>query len=57
MGCSLAEYVRRLLEEDLGHATPSADVTAVFDLGDSGGSDIANLKDEMLGQAFRGASE
>ena len=52
LGISLAEYVRRLVAEDLGELTPGADPTTVFNLGSSGGSDISKEKDSMLGQAL-----
>ena len=52
LGISLAEYVRRLVAEDLGEASTVADPTVVFDLGASGASDIAADKDAMLGEAF-----
>jgi len=52
MGISLAEYVRRLVMRDLGGLQPATTPSAVFDLGASGGSDIARTKDEMLAQAF-----
>ena len=52
LGLSLAEYVRRLLVRDLGEPVQSASPSAVFDLGASGGSDIAKDKDRMLGEAF-----
>jgi len=51
-GCSLAEYVRRLVARDLGTAPARADVSLVFDLGSSGGSEISKNKDEMIGEAF-----
>ena len=52
-GISLAEYVRRLVHEDLsGDAPPKADVSILFGLGDSGGSDIANHKDAYVGEAI-----
>jgi hypothetical protein len=51
MGVSLAEYVRRLVARDLGNSHPSANVESVFDLGSSGGSDIAKNKDVMIGEA------
>lgn len=44
MGVSLAEYVRRLVERDLGRSQPGVNPSAVFDLGASGNSDIANRK-------------
>jgi hypothetical protein len=52
LGVSLAEYVRRLVAEDLGEPRSSTDPSVVFDLGSSGGSDIARQKDEMLVRAF-----
>lgn len=54
LGISLAEYVRRLVAKDLGERSGPADPTVVFDLGSSGGSDIASDKDAMLAAAFRG---
>jgi HicB family len=51
-GISLAEYVRRLVHEDLTDThQPKADISAIFDLGDSGGSDVANHKHEYVGEA------
>lgn len=50
-GISLAEYLRKLVEADLGGANRRVDVTAVFDLGESGGSDVARRKDDYLGEA------
>lgn len=52
LGVSLAEYVRRLVAADLGAARPPVGVDAVFDLGDSGGGDIARHNDEYVGEAF-----
>ena len=52
MGISLAEYVRRLVAEDLGESPSQADSSTIFNLGSSGGSDIAREKDAMLGQAL-----
>jgi hypothetical protein len=52
LGISLAEYVRRLVRADLEGITPSADPSLIFDLGASGGSDIASGKDAMLAEAF-----
>ncbi len=52
-GISFAEYVRRLLRRDLEEPPrPKADISAIFGLGDSGGSDIANHKDEYIGEAI-----
>ena len=50
-GISLAEYLRQVVDRDLGEQ-PKGDITAIFGIGDSGGSDIANHKDEYIGEAF-----
>jgi hypothetical protein len=52
MGVSFAEYVRRLVARDLVRPEPKVDLSCVFDLGDSGGSDIAVEKDSMIADAF-----
>lgn len=52
LGISLAEYVRRLVAADLRGVRRASSVEAVFDLGDSGGSDIAREKDAYVGGAF-----
>ena len=52
LGVSLAEYVRRLLGRDLGRPGAAASPAEVFDLGASGGSDIAAEKDAMLAEAM-----
>jgi hypothetical protein len=51
LGISFAEYVRRLVTRDLGEPEQGADPSAVFNLGSSGGSDIARDKDSLLGAA------
>jgi len=51
LGISLAEYVRRLIRADLGEPRPQVDVSAVFDLGDSGGSNVARYKHDYIGEA------
>lgn len=56
LGISLAEYVRRLVAEDLEGSPAPVDPSAVFDLGSSGSSDIASNKDRMLGEAFAAES-
>jgi len=57
LGISLAEYIRRLLMLDLAPPERVYDRSIVFDLGDSGGSDIAADKDRALGEAIgRGGS-
>ena len=52
MGISLAEYVRGLVGRDLGGQRPTADPSAVFDLGASADSDVSRNKRAMLAEAF-----
>ena len=52
LGISVAEYVRRLLARDLEGPTNPIHPSAIFDLGSSGGTDIARDKDELLGEAI-----
>jgi hypothetical protein len=42
LGITLAEYLRRLVDRDLHELEPVSDPSAIFALGNSGGSDIAN---------------
>jgi hypothetical protein len=52
LGISFAEYVRRLLAQDLGEAKRRVDVSLVFDLVDEGPrTNIARDKDKMVGEA------
>lgn len=55
LGVSLAEYVRRLLARDLDSPGAGADPSVVFDLGDSGGSDVARFEDAYVGEAIEAA--
>lgn len=52
LGISLTEYVRRLLERDLGGAGIQTDPALVFDLGRSSGCDIAKQKNPILAEAM-----
>ena len=52
LGISLAEYVRRLVREDLESPAVRGDPTALFALGDSGGSDVAADKDVYVADAI-----
>lgn len=54
LGVSFAEYVRRVLDRDLGDPPPAADVTQIFGLFDSGESDVASDKDGYVDQAIAG---
>jgi hypothetical protein len=52
LGISFAEYVRRLLANDLGTQKQKADISIVFDLIDEGPrTNIARDKDKMVGEA------
>lgn len=53
LGVSLAEYFRRLVARDLARPEAATHVDRIFDLGSSGGSDIASQKDSMVAEAFR----
>jgi hypothetical protein len=52
IGVSLAEYVRQLVARDLARPEAKSSVSAIFDLGKSGGSNIASSKDAMIAEAF-----
>jgi hypothetical protein len=51
-GVSLAEYVRRLVAEDLGGRPTAVERTRIFDLGSSGTSDVSRDKDAMVADAI-----
>jgi hypothetical protein len=52
LGISFAEYVRRLVADDLGGHKPTADISSIFDLVDEGPpTNIARDKDKMIGEA------
>jgi hypothetical protein len=52
LGISLAEYIRRLVRRDLeGPDVVDRDVTGLFALGHSGGSDVATQKDAYVAAA------
>jgi hypothetical protein len=52
LGVSLAEYLQGLVARDLASSQSPVDVACIFDLGSSGGSDIARDKDSMIAKAF-----
>jgi hypothetical protein len=52
IGVSLAEYIRRLVANDLARPEAKAEVACIFDLGVSGHSDIARNKDSMVAEAL-----
>jgi len=52
LGISFAEYVRRLVAQDLGEGRPKPDISVIFDLGASAKpTDIARDKDKLIGDA------
>jgi hypothetical protein len=52
LGISFAEYIRRLVDNDLGQAKPKPDISIIFDLGASGQpTNIALDKDKLIGEA------
>jgi hypothetical protein len=51
LGISFGAYVRRLVARDLGEPTSPGEPQALFDLGDSGGSDVARDKHRYVGEA------
>ena len=55
LGISFAAYVRRLVAQDLGELRATRGTDAIFDLGDSGGSDVAHHKHGYVGDAFGSA--
>ncbi len=51
LGVSFAEYIRRLVAKDLDTPERFANPSAVFNLGNSGDTDIARSKAVLLGKA------
>jgi hypothetical protein len=54
LGISFAEYIRQLVARDLGEPRQQVHPSAVFNLGNSGGADIAREKDALVGEAMDG---
>lgn len=52
LGISFAEYVRRLVDQDLREPKRPVQPSLVFSLGRSGGTDIASDKDELIADAM-----
>jgi hypothetical protein len=51
LGISLAEYIRRLVKRDLEPTPLKRDISVIFGLGDSGGSNVAEHKHDYIGEA------
>ena len=52
LGISLAEYVRQLVDRDVGRSPRVVDRSVVFDLGGGSPTDIASGKDRMTAEAI-----
>jgi hypothetical protein len=53
LNISFAEYVRRLLAQDLGESKRQVGVSALFDLADAGPvTNVARDKDKMIAEAI-----
>ena len=52
LGISMAEYIRRLVERDLVPTGSSGDISAIFGIGDSGGSNIATDRKGATAEAI-----
>jgi hypothetical protein len=53
LGISFAEYIRRLVANDLGGPLPSFDISSIFGIIDEGPTtNIARDKDKMIGEAL-----
>lgn len=52
LGISMAEYIRRLVERDLNQSDSSAEISAIFGIGDSGGSDISIDRKQATAEAI-----
>ena len=52
LGISFAEYVRQVIARDLGRSQTKTDISSIFNLGTSGGSNIARNKEAMIAEAF-----
>lgn len=53
LGVSLSEFIRQAVERELGEERPEGDISAIFGIFDSGGSDVAGHKDEYVADAVR----
>lgn len=57
LGVSVAEYIRSLVRRDLADPGSPGDISIIFGLGRSGGSDVAKYKDEYVGEAVEAEYE
>jgi predicted DNA-binding protein len=53
LGISLSEFVRRAVDQALDEPErPKADISEIFGIGNSGGSNVAKHKDEYVAEAI-----
>jgi hypothetical protein len=52
LGITMAEYMRRLVDSDLGSTDTLADPTSIIGIGRSGGSDIAREGKDAVATAI-----
>jgi hypothetical protein len=52
LGISFAQYIRQVVDRDLGEPARRADAGEIFGLFDSGGSDVARDKDRYVDEAI-----
>lgn len=57
LGISFAEYIRRVVDRDLGGPPQTGAPSRIFGLFDSGGSDVANEKDHYIDAAVAAGRE
>lgn len=51
LGITMAEYIRRLVDQDLAGGRINADISAIIGIGRSGGSDIASEGHSAVSEA------
>lgn len=52
LGMTLSEYIRKTVARDLEGPRTKPDISSIFDLGSSPGSNIARNKDIMIAEAI-----
>lgn len=57
LGISMAEYIRRLVDQDLAHPPTKGDLHSIIGLFGSGGSDISKEKDDAVRAAISEQAE
>ena len=57
LGITMAEYIRRLVDQDLAGGGTNADLSAIIGIGRSGGSDIATEGTAAVSEAVAALRE